>query len=268
MIRGPLIGRIALCATALVVAALPAFAQGVKVNVWPLPPGGTVGDTIAVQLRVLQAGTPFNAYEAVVHYDPSALQFVPRTRALQEGSSMQGACNSTFYQFAAAGDSISIMNSLLCNQVTLRDYATLLDLRFVLTGPEEVTWIRFSHLVVYSDGSYVTPAVGVDAPVWIVRTLGVDPRPRVIVPHLGVAPNPARGDVEFAIERGGDWAGDLLVCDMTGRVVRRLLSADGSTRLAVWNGRADDGVPAPPGVYWAVFRGEHRSIRTRFVRLR
>jgi hypothetical protein len=247
-----------------------AQAQGVGLWVWPVPAALETGDSLTIQLRVLDPGPLFNAYEATLHYDPAVLQFVPRSRSDEEGVTMRDACGNTFYRFDAVGDSIVVADALLCDHVSLPGPATLLDLRFVAIGGEQVTWVRLTGAAVFQDGLYVTPLVTHDASVRIINTLGVPPRGSLEGGmRLSVSPNPARGAVAFALEGAPSDRGEVVVCDLSGRAVARVPLSAGVVRgVATWEGRGNDGRDLPPGVYTAMIRTAHGTARTRFVRLR
>jgi hypothetical protein len=247
-----------------------AHAQGVGLVVWPEPPGGTPGDTVSVQLKILNPGSAFNAYGVTLHYDPTALQLVPRSRADQEGELMRDVCGDTFYRFEAAGDSIRIANSLLCNGQSLIGPGTLLDMRFVVVGPEQLTCVRATDAAVYQDGLYVLPLTVTDACFPITTTLGVPGQAGTShALRLNASPNPARGPVAFALLGAEPADGSLSVCDLAGRVVAHVtLSGSPGQGAATWNGKGDDGRELPAGIYTAVARTSRGVVRTHLVRLR
>jgi len=56
-----------------------------------------------LELRVTQAGSAFNGFDADVSFDPSAITFVPLSpTSLQQGSLMTSACGNTFHRFTAS----------------------------------------------------------------------------------------------------------------------------------------------------------------------
>src|SRR6185503_17145494 len=58
------------------------------------------GADFDVDVTVTQAGSAFNAFDAVVGFDPAALTFVQLAPlSLQEGALMTGACGNRFHQF-------------------------------------------------------------------------------------------------------------------------------------------------------------------------
>jgi len=89
-------------------------------------------------------------------------------------------------------------------------------------------------------------------------TVGVPPAPP-IRPPLTISPNPMAALVRFQAAHEGC----LDILDVRGRLVRTLCSGTGTW---TWNGRDDDHVLAPPGVYFARLR-EPGARATRFARL-
>src|SRR5436190_22213471 len=90
------------------IAAVPCFltvgawaAQShaaVNVALVPTVTNVGIGGTFEVHIRVTQAGDEFNSYQAIVHFDPTALTYVPTTPlGLQEGQYMKNACGQTFH---------------------------------------------------------------------------------------------------------------------------------------------------------------------------
>jgi hypothetical protein len=87
---------------------------------------------------------------------------------------------------------------------------------------------------------------------------------------LRVQPNPFRGatNVSFAVAAPGRVT--LSVHDVSGRLVRSLLDEDRSAGAHVreWDGRAQDGSPAPAGVYFLRLRSGAATVTERLVRVR
>lgn len=260
-----------LLALAACAAARPA-AAGVQVGVMPATVNVTPGAEFDVTVQVTQAGSPFNGFVAVVGYDPAALTFLPAANvATQQGCLMLGTCGggcgNTFHRFTAAGDSLSITDHLMCDQLSLTGPGTIYKLRFRASNTAQVTWIRLRRATFYDAGLYVTPVVTADARVGIGIPLSVgDATP---APGLSVRaePNPARGRVALAVE--SDRAGELRaeIHDVSGRLVRRLDGGwreAGAARLA-WDGADAAGARVPPGVYLVTVRGGERVARSRVV---
>lgn len=257
----------------LCLAATTASAAGVHVALLPDTTTDVApGDTLIFELRVPEAGAPFNAYEATVSYDTTALTFLPTSpTSLQEGTLMKGACGSTFHVFKAGLDTLSISHSLLCAGVSLTGPGQLYQLRFrareVVTG----TWVHIRRVQFYLAGSPVNPAYPADAFVVIGGVLDAPavpgPAPRL---SLAARPNPCRGGTTFVV--GSDRAGEqrLEVFDVAGRAVRTLARGDfvAGQRHVAWDGADSSGRKVPPGVYPVVFTAAGREVRARVTVIR
>jgi len=79
-----------------------------------------------------------------------------------------------------------------------------------------------------------------------------------------VSPNPALGEVTFAVETPGP--ARLRIYDLSGQLMRQMSSpGDGSGRIALrWEGRDDAGALVPSGVYFARVQAGARSEVRRF----
>ena len=78
-------------------------------------------------------------------------------------------------------------------------------------------------------------------------------------PALGVAsPNPFRASTTIPFQLGGRANVQLEICDVTGRLVRRL-DASGQRSLA-WDGRDDRGQTLPSGTYFIRLTSEGRAL--------
>jgi len=253
----------------LLAAPATSRAGGVRVAVFPESLTTAPGDTFTVQVQVPVAGDAFNGYDAVLAFDPAALRFVPRQQSDQEGALLRGACGNTFYGFCAAGDSLSVTDILLCNQVFLPGPGTLLNLKFVALQASGTTFVRLRNVVFYNAGRYVTPVVPSDAAITVASVLAVPvPAPAPEVPRLLAAPNPSRGTAWLRAGAPPGTCGEIRICDAAGRIVRRLALEPGQpSRPVAWDGRGDDGRAAPPGVYAALLRTPDRVLHTLLVRL-
>ena len=159
-----------LALAAMLVLCAPAGAQGVYAALTPPLTIVSSNSTFEIDLALTQAGTPINAYDAVVVYDPAALTFMPTSPlSLQEGSSMTGVCGSTFHLFHQSGDTLFITHSLLCNMASLAGPAPqLYRLHFKATGSPQTTVIHLLPTTqFYNEGIYVNPLYPEDAVVQI-----------------------------------------------------------------------------------------------------
>jgi hypothetical protein len=256
---------LALCSPVL------AHAVGVRVAVSPETLLVAPGDTFTVQLRVPVAGSPFNTYDAVLAFDPAVLRFIGRPQAEQEGPLLPSACpgHSTFYVFAAAGDSLDVLDSILGAGCVATGPGTLLNLRFTALGPTGVTHVRLRRVRFYDDGLYVTPVQPTDALIAVGITLGTPPpAPPAPQRRLVASPNPSRGACWFALPDGGGGASEVRILDTAGRLVRSVaLDPRTPGRPVPWDGRDASGRRAPPGVYAAVLGGHGVPAHTLLVRL-
>jgi hypothetical protein len=104
-----------------------------------------------------------------------------------------------------------------------------------------------------------------------VEWLSVGPNAPAASLLLGPArPNPSHATawLRFSTPRAGH--ARLALVDVSGRRVRTLLEGTlgAGPHEAVWDGRADDGHPAPPGLYWATLEANGMVRVQRLVRLR
>jgi hypothetical protein len=89
-------------------------------------------------------------------------------------------------------------------------------------------------------------------PLEVVTGVGDDPS-RPLRPGLAAMPNPSSGPVRLAFELADDGRVRLELFDVSGRLVRRLLSDVRSvgSHMLEWNGLGDDGKRVAAGVYLA-----------------
>ena len=245
----------------------PAAADSIWIAIAPVDTAVTPGGTFELHLRVTQAGKNFNAYDAIIAYDPAVLTFVQMTALEQQGSLMRNACGNTFHRFTAAGDSLTINHSLLCSGITLYGPGILYNLRFQASATPQLTHVTVRHVQFYDAGLYtgpvsirnsrtqVGPPVDVTAPPGPTHDL-----------RLHVAPNPFNPRTTIQVESAVDWR-DLRVLDVRGRVVRVLAQgpfAAGNARW-VWDGRDDQGLHVASGVYVVTVCGQRTRATERVV---
>lgn len=264
------LGLLLACAT---VAAAGPVAAGVDVAILPATSNVAPGAEFDVTIDVTQAGSPFNGFVVIVGYDTTALAFVPAAYVgTQQGCLMTGgcsaACGNTFHRFTPAGDSLTITDHLLCDQVALTGPGPIYKLRFRASNTNQVTWIRLRQATFYDAGLFVTPVATTDARVGIGIALAVeDGAPPAPGLSVRAEPNPAPGRLALAIE--SDRAGELRaeIHDVAGRLVRRLdggWRAAGAIRLP-WDGTDQTGARVRPGVYLVTARIGGRTASARFA---
>ncbi len=268
--------RLAALALAVIAAACAApVAAGVTTALTPASRQVAPDSTFTVDLEVTTAGSAFNAFTAVIEYDPGVLTFLPGAPiGSQQGCLLTGACSAacglTYHTFAAAGDSLVIHASLLCDQTTLTGPGQLYRLRFRAPNAPASTWVRVRRLQFYDAGLFVTPATSADAFVDVIVGLGVGPNASPARLRLEAAPNPARGAIALAITGADAGAQRVDVLDAAGRLVRRLDDAHAlpGTRTLRWDGTDAAGARLPAGMYLVrVTRGTH-TAQSRVVLLR
>jgi hypothetical protein len=220
------------------------------------------GDSLTLDLQVPVAGEAFNAYTAVVTYDPTRLRLLtPDPVTDQEGPLMTGACPERFHVFALAGDStsVSIDHALLCAGAAVTGPGSVYRLRFeALHTVGETTIGLAPQTAFYAAGVPVTPVVLEDATITIdasVSVAGGDHDPGADVPPAVTglaqnAPNPFNPatTIRFAIATPGPVA--LEVFDLRGRRIDVLVAG-----------------PRPAGTHEVVFDGRGLSSGTYLYRL-
>jgi hypothetical protein len=257
----------------LLLAAAPARA-GVSAALSPALLVVAPDSTVNLELDVTAAGSAFNAFTAVIGYDPAALTFLPGApTTTQRGCLMTGTCSSacglTFHQFSAAGDSLVVQVSLLCDSISLNGPGQLYKLRFRASPPSQTTYVRVRSLKFYNAGRLVTPVTSADSRIDIVSGVGVGPAVTPAGLRVGVTPNPARGTLSLSIAAGEAGEQSVDVLDAAGRLVRHLdrtWQAPG-TRTLHWDGTDGAGRPLPAGIYLARVRAGSRLAQSRIVLL-
>jgi len=132
---------------------------GIKVGLTPPIQNVAPGADFDVFLDITEAGSAFNGFDAVISYNPAALTFLPLApTSSQQGCLMTGgcsaACGSTFHLFSAAGDSLSVSDVLLCNQVFLTGPGHLYKLRFHASNTVQITHVNFRSTSFYNAGLF------------------------------------------------------------------------------------------------------------------
>jgi hypothetical protein len=260
----------------LLAAPLPGAAQGIHVGITPAAPTVSPGSEFDLDVSITVAGASFNGFDATVSYDPAALTLIPQSpTTLQQGCLMTGgcstACGTTFHSFAAAGDSATITDVLLCNQISLTGPGSVYRLHFQASNTEQTTHVRLRRAVFYNAGLYVTPLVTDEAVITIGTPTAVEPVAREAMGlALAAGPNPAKGDMTFSVASDVAAVQCLEIHDLAGRLVRVVdrgwRGAEG--RRVVWDGRDASGARVPSGIYLATFGVGERLTRIRVAVLR
>jgi hypothetical protein len=224
-----------------------------------------LGSEFDVELVVTEAGSPFNAFEAIVGYDPSALTLLPLSPlSLQEGSLVTAACAMRFHRFRVGADRDTITESLLCNQVSLTGPGQIYRLRFRASNTPQTTTIAFlPGLRFYDAGVAVTPVQANDLTLSLEGSVSVaDP---VAGQRLRVGPNPASSEATIWVESRQAGRRRILVRDLAGREVRTLRTgwtAAGSEYVR-WDGRDEAGASVPSGIYFVELNSGADVVRSK-----
>lgn len=265
--------RIHLLAAVLLALTSPRAEAQIHASLSPTTQFVGAGSGFDVDLRVTQAGSPFNGFKGIVRYDPSNLTFVPGSpTSLQQGSYMTGACGNTFHLFSQTSDSLNLTDVLLCDGLALSGPGLVYRLHFVAPNtPGVSTIIRLDRLSFYNAGVKITPVITQDDTVHIGNPVGVgDEGASAAAIELRAAPNPSVAGTTLLLSAPVAGEQSLLVQDVAGRVVRHLGAGSypAGSRAVAWDGRDDRGQALPPGVYLAryVTLGGTRQARVVVVR--
>jgi hypothetical protein len=228
------------------------------------------GETFSIDFAITEADASFNAFDAVVEYDPSLITFLPVVpSALQQGDLMTGACGSTFHLFSAAADSLKFTSAILCAGISRTGPGQLYHLSFQ-AGPtyaDTPISLRPTRTKFYDAGVRIFPVATADALVRIMDLTGVGGPAGSQAISLRAAPNPVRAGTTFTLwsEAGGPQS--LAIYDLRGRVVRAFdrTNAPAGARLVAWDGRDERGMALAAGVYRAVLRVGGRRVSSPIV---
>jgi hypothetical protein len=258
------------CLLAAVLALAPVAARaGVTTALQPahlfVPPGAEFD----IDLVVPVADSSFNGFHATLTYDPAALTFIQATPvSAQIGCLMNGgcsaACGTTFHLFHAAGDSLAVDLSLLCDQIMLSGPGQLYRYHFRASNSDQITAVSTRTAQFLKAGIYVSPVTTGNAIIQITSFLGVEngaSGPPAL--RLSAEPNPTQGPVAFSIAAPQDGIQSLDVLDLSGRLVRHLASGwqPRGTRRLTWDGTDAGGSRLAAGVYLVRLRaGAHSAI--------
>lgn len=242
---------------------------GVQVALAPALQYVLPGADFDVRVEVPAAGSAFNAFHVVVQYDPAVLTFLPQSpTTLQQGCLVTGgcsaACGTTFHLFSAAGDSLEILESLLCDGVTLTGPGTAYTLRFRASNTTQVTTLSIRRKECFAAGLPVVAVSATGCQVGIGIPLDAPPRTEGAL-RVQAEPNPAYGRVLLSISSDGSEEREVDILDVSGRAVRALARGPAfATSTLTWDGVADSGERVRPGVYLVRVR---EGARVRIARL-
>lgn len=196
-------------AVALMLLALsprPAQAAGVFLGAQADTLTVAPGATFTVEMRTLQPGAAFNAFDIGLLYDGSKLTFVPASPvSTQRGALMTSACAATFHRFSAQPDSLAITMVLLCSDVSVSGADVLYKLKFTAGTTPGWTRLRYGkNTQFFLGGTFVGMASQRDVVIKVgqpVLAVGDDAaRPAPVLALLAPRPNPARSGQDLALD--------------------------------------------------------------------
>lgn len=254
-------------------ASAPAHAA-IHVEVVPSQTMVATGQEFDVTLSLTASGSPFNAVDFVLGYDPQAFALLPATPSTsQEGCLMTGgcsnACGNSFHRFQAAGDSVVVTDVLLCSKVAVTGPGDLYRLRFrALAGRAPRSTIALRRVRFSNAGLLVPDVTAESVTILDPALLAVGDAPRN-AGALRAEPNPSRGRVQLVVAGTGSGVTRLEILDAQGRIVRRMapLWTTAGARVE-WDGTDDAGRATPDGVYLARFSRNGATNTSRLVRVR
>lgn len=238
---------------AVALAFSSAKAQGVAVALSPVDSVVAPDTQFDVRIDVVQAGHPFNTYEAVIEFDPTVLTFVQRPDAEQEGNYMKSQCGVTFniFSYTSGSDSMKVTHSLLCANTSVTGPGVLYKLRFQASTQASSTEIRFRRVEFFNAGFDVQPVNTTNSSL-IIGDPTDSPSPRRPTKNtIRVSPNPFNPVTSIRVETTVGGPQRVVVHDLLGRRVRLLQegSFGEGQRVITWDGRDDRGVVLPSGAY-------------------
>ncbi len=263
-------------ASTLVLGSAAARAQGITTELHPAIGSVAPGAEFDVDLVVPVAGANFNGFHATFGYDPAALTFLQASPvSAQQGCLMTGACSNacgqTFHLFSAAGDSLCVDLSLMCDQIALSSPGQLYRLHFRASNTDQATYVTTRSATFLNAGRFVNPVTTASSRIVIGSPAGVETGaggPPAL--RIRAEPNPARGPVALSLASPRDGVQDVDVLDLSGRMVRRLSAGwqpRGSRQLA-WDGADADGARVPAGVYLVRLRASGLLALARVAMIR
>jgi hypothetical protein len=213
---------------ALVLAAgLCAFnlaaSAGVSISIHPEVSFVELDEEFTVYIWVDSAGSDFSAYEALIRYDPFALQVI----SVQEESLMVELCYDTYFPDPVFGDStILIEHVALCGGLTLTGPGALSSITFQALA-EVASLISFDRVNCSRGGFLVEDVEG--HPGWVLageaQDLAAAGHRLRVAPALEIAPSlvPHSACLTFTLSRPGRI--ELHAVDASGRTLERIASA-------------------------------------------
>ena len=254
----------------VLVMAGAASAAGIHAAITPALIQVQPNDLFSIDFVITEADAQFNAFDAVIEYDPSVITYLPVTpSALQQGDLMTGACGSTFHLFTAAADSLAFTSAILCGGISRTGPGQLYHLNFQ-AGPaygESPLTLRPLRTKFFDAGVRIFPVELTNALVRVMDLTGVGDAPGPRGLSVRAAPNPVRAGTTFTLWSEADGPQSLAIYDLRGRVVRAFdrVDAPAGARLVAWDGRDERGMALAAGVYRAVLKVGGRHVSSPIV---
>jgi hypothetical protein len=223
-------------------------AQGVEVVITPAELTVHAGEEFDLDVAVAGGSDPFNAFELVIEFDPSALHLISN----QEGPLMTDACGARFHYPEEGNGLLSVTDALLCSGVEVSGPGVIYSLGFRARGPAGSTTVHIRSAGFSNGGINIAPVTTSDAVMQItdvVTGLPDDPvGPRLHAPY----PNPFSNSVHLGFTAGQLGPVRLEVYTIIGQRVRALISGEAgplASSSLTWDGRDDAGRAVPDGLY-------------------
>lgn len=250
-------------------SAVSVGASGVHVALLPTENVVAPGTEFDVRIVVTQPGPDFNAYHAVISYDPEILAFVDRPASQQEGIDMVSACGSTFHVFVPSEGQLDVSHSLLCPGMSLSGPEELYVLRFEVRSSTDQTSLAFDAIT-FADAGAPVAAESVEGATIRIGNPTDAAGPRRGKLQLQLLPNPFNSTTTLHVDSQDPGAQSILIHDVNGRLVRRLgghVIASGSRRIE-WNAHDITGKALPSGTYFITVVSGGRRVTERAVLLK
>jgi hypothetical protein len=263
--RGTAAGLLALLAVPWAFAAH----AGVSVALSPVTQTVAPGAEFEVTVAVTAAGSPFNAFDLIVGYDPAALTPVPLSPLTDQiGPLVKNACPTQFHRFHASAGADTANYSMLCSNTSVSGPGTIYRLRFRAATTARTTTLRFRPGTAFFNAGIVVAGVQTqDAAVGIGMSATLDAGQQGPGLSLAAAPNPSRDGTRLDFGAPLPAAATLRVADVQGRTVRTL-DVPAGARSAGWDGRDGSGLRLPPGRYAVALTGPGVRLHTQVTLVR
>ena len=241
-----------------------ACASGVHVALTPSLAHIVPGAEFELRIMVTQAGPAFDSYHATIAYDPDVLTFVQRPPSVQEGSSMEGVCGSTFHHFVASAFELDVSHALVCSGQSIVGPGELYVLRFRAATQAQSTDVFFTQLEFAHAGVPVAVASGDPAAIYIDAPAHAGGTGSTNLAWT-MTPNPVTSTAALRIDSTERRPDQIEIFDVRGRSVHR--STWGATARYVWTPRDASGFRLPAGIYFVRVGNRDQRITKRITLL-